>query len=166
MPRADPVKVDDMVFLLVPVLAEQAAEVGRAHREHQRVRRQKLWRGNIFKSFSSAIVSVKVICDYHNCQPGGWCHPHRQGWHLLAVPTGQAPPQGWRTTGGNFHLESQVIENIFFFRFKVLLYNYTWWWSCHLSRNSSSDAIFQHQPPLLPGLSCVFWPKQILVDRC
>ena len=42
MPRADPVKVDDMVFLLVPVLAEQAAEVGRAHREHQRVRRQKL----------------------------------------------------------------------------------------------------------------------------
>ena len=31
-----------------------------------------------------------------------------------------------------------------FFRFKVLLYNYTWWWSCHLSRNSSSDAIFQH----------------------
>ena len=47
MPRADPVKVDDMVFLLVPVLAEQAAEVGRANREHQRVRRQKLWRGNI-----------------------------------------------------------------------------------------------------------------------
>ena len=79
MPRADPVKVDDMVFLLVPVLAEQAAEVGRANREHQRVRRQKLWRGNIFKSFSSTIVSVKVICDYHNCQPGGLCHPHRQG---------------------------------------------------------------------------------------
>ena len=47
MPRTDPVKVYDMVFLLVPVLAEQAAEVGRAHREHQRVRRQKLWRGNI-----------------------------------------------------------------------------------------------------------------------
>ena len=42
MPRADAMKVDDMMFLLVPVFAQQPSEVGGADREHEGVRRQKL----------------------------------------------------------------------------------------------------------------------------
>ena len=44
MSRADPVEVDDMVLLLVPVLAQQPSEVRRADREHEGVCRQKLGR--------------------------------------------------------------------------------------------------------------------------
>jgi len=47
MSRADPVEVDDMVLLLVPVLAQQPSEVRRADREHEGVCRQKLVVGAI-----------------------------------------------------------------------------------------------------------------------
>ena len=42
VPWADPMKVDDMMFLLVPVFAQQPSKVGGADREHEGVRGQKL----------------------------------------------------------------------------------------------------------------------------
>ena len=58
MSRADPVEVDDMVLLLVPVLAQQPSEVRRADREHKGVCGQELRRKkfNEIRNLSISIV--------------------------------------------------------------------------------------------------------------
>lgn len=58
-------EVDDMMFLLVPVLAQQSSEVRRAHREHQGVSREELVAGAIptCKSDVGQLLQLNKLLD-------------------------------------------------------------------------------------------------------
>ena len=128
-----------MTFLLVPVLAQEPSEVWRANREHEGVCRQKLGREKFelcdlwLRQFSSASLNSSAI-----------------NLMVSAISTSKGDICQLFQLDKLLHKDEERLEEIFHFKSQVfgsqfLIFNmrsiFTWWWSCHFSRNSSSEAI-------------------------